>query len=161
AAPVYLLMHHWLTMNAFEPLIWLGCVWCVVRAINRSDPRYWLWFGILIGLGMETKYSTAFFAGGIFFGLCFTPHRRFLANPWIWIGALCSLLVFLPNLVWLIRHDFPFLELMHNIRRTTRDVVRGPIAFVVDQAMLMNPVLFPLWFGGVVWLFISRTGKTY
>src|SRR5215510_6717442 len=22
AAPIYLLMHHWLTMNAFEPLIW-------------------------------------------------------------------------------------------------------------------------------------------
>src|SRR5436190_8449407 len=35
AAPVFLLFHHWLTMNAFEPLVWLGCVWCIVRAINR------------------------------------------------------------------------------------------------------------------------------
>src|SRR3954447_5927048 len=30
ATPVFLLMHHWLTMNAFEPLIWLGCAWCMV-----------------------------------------------------------------------------------------------------------------------------------
>ncbi|HEY6112002.1 MAG TPA: glycosyltransferase family 39 protein, partial [Chthoniobacterales bacterium] len=45
AAPVFLIMHHWLTMNAFEPLIWLGCAWCVVRAINRNEPRYWIWFG--------------------------------------------------------------------------------------------------------------------
>src|SRR5213075_2920237 len=31
AAPVFLLMHHWLTMNAFEPLIWLACAWCISR----------------------------------------------------------------------------------------------------------------------------------
>src|SRR3979411_751162 len=57
AAPVFLLMHHWLTMNAFEPLVWTACVWCIIRAINRNEPCYWLWFGILIGIGMENKYS--------------------------------------------------------------------------------------------------------
>src|SRR6478609_7313661 len=46
ATPVFLLMHHWLTMNAFEPLIWLACTWCIVRVIIRDDPRYWLWFGV-------------------------------------------------------------------------------------------------------------------
>jgi Dolichyl-phosphate-mannose-protein mannosyltransferase len=161
AAPVFLLMHHWLTMNAFEPLIWLACAWCVVRAINREQPRYWLWFGVLIGVGMENKYSTAFFAFAVVGGLFLTPQRRFLANRWIWIGAACSLLIFLPNLIWLIRHDFPFLELMHNIRSTHRDVVRGPIAFIADQAMLMNPSLFPLWAGGVLWLLLGRGGSRF
>src|SRR3954470_18858960 len=33
AIPIFLILHHWLTMNAFEPLIWLGCAWCIVRAI--------------------------------------------------------------------------------------------------------------------------------
>src|SRR4051812_36142637 len=55
--PIYLVVHHWLTMNAFEPLIWIGCVWCIARAINRDDPRYLIWFGVLIGVGMETKYG--------------------------------------------------------------------------------------------------------
>ena len=50
---------------------------------------------------------------------------------------------------------------MHNIRGTGRDVVRGPVAFVADQAMLMNPILFPLWAGGVVWLFLNRNGSRY
>jgi hypothetical protein len=161
ATPLFLLMHHWLTMNAFEPLIWLACAWCVVRAINRDEPRYWLWFGILIGLGLENKYSTAFFAIAVVAGLLLTPQRRFLKSKWIWLGALCSLLIFLPNLVWLVRHDFPFLELMQNIRRGHRDVVRGPIAFIIDQAMLMNPILFPLWVGGLVWLFLSREGRRF
>ena len=161
AAPIYLLLHHWMTMNAFEPLIWVGCAWCIVRAINQSDPRYWLWFGVLLGLGMENKYTTAFFALAVVVALLLTPQRRFLSNAWIWIGALCSLLIFLPNLIWLIRHDFPFLELMHNIRGTGRDVVRGPVAFIADQAMLLNPILFPLWFGGLGWLFLNRDGSRY
>src|SRR6266850_7876421 len=55
-APIYLLFHHWMTMNAFEPFIWVACAWCIVRAINRSEPRYWPLFGILIGVGMENKY---------------------------------------------------------------------------------------------------------
>lgn len=161
AAPIYLLLHHWMTMNAFEPLIWLGCAWCIVRAINQGDPRYWLGFGLLLGLGMENKYTTAFFALAVFVALLLTPQRRFLSNVWIWVGALCSLLIFLPNLIWLIRHDFPFLELMHNIRSSGRDVVRGPVAFIADQAMLLNPILFPLWVGGLGWLFLNRDGSRY
>ena len=164
AAPVFLLMHHWLTMNAFEPLIWLACAWCMACAINRAEPRYWLWFGVLIGLGMENKYSTAFFAFAVAGALLLTPQRRFLASKWLWLGALCSLLIFLPNLIWLVRHDFPFLELMRNIRSGHRDVVRGPFAFMVDQAMIMNPVLCPLWIAGLAWLCLSRfriVGWTY
>src|SRR6266436_2878079 len=58
--PIYLVMHHWLTMNAFEPLVWMGCVWCIVRVLNSGEPRYWIWFGLLAGLGLENKYTTAF-----------------------------------------------------------------------------------------------------
>ena len=50
---------------------------------------------------------------------------------------------------------------MHNIRGTNRDVVRGPVAFVADQAMLMNPILFPLWLGGLGWLLFNRDGSRY
>jgi Dolichyl-phosphate-mannose-protein mannosyltransferase len=161
ATPVFLLMHHWLTMNAFEPLVWLGCAWCIVRAISRNEPRSWLWFGILVGVGMETKYSTAFFAFAVVVALLLTPQRKVLANRWIWIGALCSLLLFLPNLFWLWRHNFPFLELMHNIRTGHRDIVRGPIDFIIDQAKMMNPILFPLWAGGLGWLFFGREGGRF
>ena len=155
-SPMFLVFHHWLTMNAFEPLIWLGAAWCVVRAVNRDDAKNWLWFGILIGLGLETKYTVVFFAFGIVAGLLLTEQRRFLKSKWIWLGAVAALLIFLPNLLWLVNHDFPFLQLMHNIRQTGRDVARGPIAFVADQAVIMNPILLPLWAGGLVWLFIGK-----
>ena len=63
AAPIYLLLHHWMTMNAFEPLIWVGCAWCIVRAINQSDPRYWLWFGFSSGSGWKTNTPRPFRPG--------------------------------------------------------------------------------------------------
>jgi hypothetical protein len=157
--PIYLILHHWLTMNAFEPLIWTMCVWCVVRAIIRNDHRYWIWFGVLVGIGMETKYTIVFFVIALVVALLLTRERRFLMVEEFWIGAAIAFLIFLPNLIWLIRHNFPFLELMHNIRQTHRDVVRGPIAFVLDQAQILNPILFPLWLGGLIWLFLGREGR--
>jgi hypothetical protein len=110
---------------------------------------------------MENKYSTAFFAFAVAIALFLTPQRRFLSTKWLWLGALCSLLIFLPNFIWMARHNFPFLELMHNIRSGHRDVVRGPVAFIADQAMLLNPILFPLWAGGLVWLFASRLARAF
>jgi hypothetical protein len=159
--PIYLVTHHWLTMNAFEPLLWISCVWCIVRAITRNDPRYWIWFGVLTGLGMETKYGIAFLVLAVVVGLVLTRERRFLITKEFWIGALIAFLIFLPNLIWLIRNDFPFLELMHNIRQTHRDVVRGPIAFVLDQVQIMNPILFPLWLGGLIWLFLGSESRQF
>jgi hypothetical protein len=159
--PILLVMHHWMTMNAFEPLIWVSAAWCVLRALNTRQSRYWFVFGVLIGIGMETKYSVAFFVIGVVIGLLATRERYTLKDRWFWLGALVAFLIFLPNLIWLVRHDFPFLELMRNIRRTDRDVVRGPLAFVADQAQILNPITLPLWTAGFAWLFFSRDGRRW
>jgi hypothetical protein len=49
--------------NAFEPLLWVACIWCIVRVITQDEPRYWIWFGLLTGLTMELKYTIAFSVG--------------------------------------------------------------------------------------------------
>jgi Dolichyl-phosphate-mannose-protein mannosyltransferase len=159
--PVYLIMHHWMTMNAFEPLLWMGCAWCVVRAINSGRAHYWIGFGVLLGVGMENKYSIAFFAIGACVGLLLTRERHALKSRSFWIGMIGAFLIFLPNLFWLVQHKFPFLELMATIRLSGRDVVRGPLSFIVDQAKILNPVLLPLWAGGLIWLFFGRLGRRY
>lgn len=159
--PIYLVMHHWMTMNAFEPLIWMGCIWCVIRAIHTGRPQYWLWLGVIAGVGFETKYSIAFLLFGVLVGILATPERRFLRSRWLWMGALVALVIFLFNFIWVVRHDFPFLEVLHNIRMTNRDVARGPLDFIADQAKIMHPILFPLWAGGLVWLFFGREGRRY
>jgi len=142
-------------MNAFEQFLWT-CAWLAMRASSTRDGRYWFWFGVLAGIGLENKYSMAFFGAAVVGGLLVTRERRWLASRWLWLGGGAALLIFLPNLIWLIRHDFPFLELMRNVRMTGRDVVRGPLPFIVDQAVILGPVSALLWILRVVWLLRGR-----
>src|SRR5947208_15218678 len=56
-APQYLSNGSLLGTTCLEPNLWMGCAYFVVLAIKRNDPRYWLWVGVLAGIGMEEKYS--------------------------------------------------------------------------------------------------------
>ena len=41
-------------------------------------------------------------------------------------------------------------------RAATRIVVLGPVEFVAQQILIMNPATFPLWLAGLGWLLGSR-----
>src|SRR5271157_1670401 len=56
-APGILAADSLLTMNAFEPLFWMGCSYLFIRIVKTGDPRLWVWFGVLSGVGLENKYS--------------------------------------------------------------------------------------------------------
>ena len=154
--PIYLILQHWLTMNAFEPLFWTGVLWAASRLVMRQEPRYWLLIGVLVGLGMENKYSMLFLSGTLVCGLLLTPERRWLANRYFASAAVLAILLFLPNLIWLAHHGFPFLEFERNSRHSGSRILRGPVTFLLDQALIMNPVLAPLWVAGLMWLFSRR-----
>ena len=144
-------------MNAFEPLIWMGCAWLVIRMIKTGNQRLWIWFGVLAGIGLENKYSMLIFGAGVIAGLILTPERRILASRWLWIGGAIAFLLFLPNLIWNIQHHFPFLELQANIRASGRDVPLGPLAFFGQEALSMQPLAVPVWIGGIMVLLCDRT----
>src|SRR5690349_16745025 len=39
--PAVLMMDSLLTMNAFEPLYWMGCIWVIARILRTGDSRLW------------------------------------------------------------------------------------------------------------------------
>lgn len=151
--PIYLILQHWLTMNAFEPLCWTGLLWAASRIILRRDPRYWVVAGLLVGLGLENKYSIIFPVAGLLLGLLLTPERKWLKTPYSFAGVAIATLLFLPNLLWLIHHGFPFLEFERHSRMSDSRILRGPISFLLDQMRIMNPLLTPLWLAGLAWFF--------
>ena len=59
-APLYLGLGNLLTMNAFEPLFWMGCALVAIKIIKGGSPKLWLLFGLLAGLGLENKHSMLF-----------------------------------------------------------------------------------------------------
>src|SRR5258705_13117764 len=88
-APVYLSDGSLLTTNCLEPFFWMGCVYFAILAIKR-DPRYWVCFGVVAGLGLEEKYSIAFFGFGIVVGFLLGKQRCALLSKWFWIGGLAA-----------------------------------------------------------------------
>ena len=160
-APIYLGIDHLLTMNAFEPLFWMGAALLVVRWIQTGNDRLWIGFGALMGLGLLNKQTTLAFGFAVVLGLLLTPARRAFARPGIWIGGAVAGLLFLPNFLWMARHGFPMLELLENIRRSQRDVTLAPLAFLGQEALAMLPLTAPIWIAGLVWLFFAREGRAY
>src|SRR5262249_2658812 len=149
------------SMNAFEPLFWMGAVYLLVRIINCGSPNLWLWLGVLLGLGFEDKHSTAFFAAGILVGLLLTPERRHLKQKSIWPGGAIAFAISLANILWQAQHHWPTYELLSNIAHSNKNVALSPAQFIAEQAVFMNPGTMPLWLAGLFWLFASRDGWRY
>jgi hypothetical protein len=160
-APQYLSNASLLGTNCLEPNLWMACAYFAILAIKRNQPHYWLWFGVIAGIGLEEKYTIALFGAGIAVGLILTAERRFLGDKWIWLGGLAAFAIFLPNLLWNVHYHWPFLELMHNIRAEGRDVVLGPIDYFVQQTLLVHPFTAPIWLTGLAALFFSARLKPY
>ncbi len=156
ATPLFLATSSLMTMNVFEPLYWMGCAWVVARIVRTGGSRLWLLFGLLVGLGLENKHSMLFFGAAVATALLLTPLRRELARRWIWLGLAIALLLFLPNVIWQAAHGFPTLEDLENVRRSGKNVVLPPLAFVRQQVMMLHPWLAPLWVGGLISLLAGR-----
>jgi 4-amino-4-deoxy-L-arabinose transferase-like glycosyltransferase len=160
-APIYLLNASLLTTNCLEALLWMGCVYFVILAIKRNEPRYWLWFGLVAGIGMEEKYSIAVFGFALVVGLLLTEQRRIFATKWIYLGGAIAFLVFLPNFLWNVLNHWPFVELMRNIKADGRDVQLSAAAYFAQQILLVNPLLAPIWITGVLAFLFSSRFKPY
>jgi Dolichyl-phosphate-mannose-protein mannosyltransferase len=160
-APQYLSDGSLLGTNCLEPNLWMGCAYFAILAIKRNDPRYWLWFGVVAGLGMEEKYSIALFGFGIVVGLLLAEQRRVFLNKWIWIGGLAAFLISLPNLLWNVHYHWPFLQLIHNIRAEGRDVVLSGWQYFFQQTLLVGLLTAPIWLAGLIGFFASPRLKPY
>ena len=42
-----------------QPLTWLACAWILLRLVESGDERWWLAFGAVVGVSLESKYLIA------------------------------------------------------------------------------------------------------
>lgn len=122
----------------------------VVRLTRGASPRWWLAVGAVAGIALESKYSAAFFLIAAAIGLAATPERRAMKTPWLLAGALVAAIIALPNFLWQAHYGFPMVELLRNGQHG-KNVELSPIAFLVQQLLITNPILALLWIAGLVW----------
>ena len=160
-APIALIQGSLIQYVTFDFLWSVLIAYLVIRLVKSDDPRWWVPIGAVIGLGMMTKYTTAIFVAGLVGGVVLTDARRYLQSPWLWGGAAISLLIFLPNLVWQLGHNFISLEFLSSIH--ARDVEIGRADGYLPEQFLFcsNPFVVPFWVTGLVYYFRNETGKRY
>jgi 4-amino-4-deoxy-L-arabinose transferase-like glycosyltransferase len=146
---------------SFDYLWWVLIAYLTIRLLKSEEPRWWLGIGAAIGLGMLTKYTMAFFVAGIVGGVLFTGARRYLRSPWLWCGVALSILIFLPNFIWQVHHNFISLDFLKSIH--ARDIRAGRTdGFLLDQLWISsNVVTVPLWLAGLYYFFVVPAGKRY
>ncbi|MDY7226488.1 ArnT family glycosyltransferase [Hyalangium rubrum] len=159
-APFNLFAGHTLTMNAFEPLFWMGCAALLVEMIRTDARRPWLAMGALIGVGVLNKHSMGFFAVSLALGLLLTPERRLMRSRWLAFGAVLATVHVLPHVLWQWRHGLPMLELLRNGQLYKN----APFAlgeFLSGQVLLLHPLFFALSLVGLLALVFSRALRPY
>ena len=144
---------------AFDCLAWVLAAYFVVRLLTSGDARWWLAIGASLGFGMLSKYTIGFFALAIVAGVVLTDARRFLKSKWLWIGVAISILIWLPNLLWQIQHQFVSLDFLHHIH--ARDVRQGRTTYFLPQQLELTGLRFPLALAGIYFCLIARDGKRF
>jgi hypothetical protein len=146
------------SMNAFDLLFWALAGYVVIQILTEDRPKLWILFGLLVGLGLENKYSIGFLVIGLVVGLLLTRQRKHLATKWFWLGAAVAAVIFLPHVIWEIAYGFPSLEFMRNVT-TMKNVHLGGLEFFLSQVRDINVLNAPLWLGGIYFFARHREGR--
>jgi hypothetical protein len=115
----------------------LALAWAV--ALHESERalagnrRRWISAGIAVGIGLLGKYTMAAIGPVLLWGILRADPRA-LRTPWPYLGALAAVLVFAPNLIWNVQHDWLTLRFQfgHGFALETGDLLAGAVP--IEQA---------------------------
>ena len=169
--PVFLGSSGLMSMDPFDQLWWTLAAWVLLRLIKddfdlgfdlrgKSQPRLWLAFGVVAGIGLLTKLTIGFYILALLIGLLLTGQRKLLFNRWLILGGVIALVMMSPYLAWQAAHGFPVLEYTRQYS-TGKTFQATPLEYFGQQFVTLNPIAFPLWLGGLYFLFFTSAGKPY
>lgn len=155
ATSLVLLGANWLFQTVtFDQLLWMACFWTAARLLRTLEGRWWIVLGVLVGIGLETKYTIIALVAGLIAGTLLTPLRRQLATPWPWVAIVVALAIFLPNLIWQVDNGWPSVQYTLN-HKAAQSLDFSPLRFLANQLALIGPVAIPIWIAGLAWLLRS------
>jgi len=133
-------MRYWCQVGSISrSTIRPGALYALVRLCRGYGPGGWLLLGLVLGLGLLTKFGVTFIGLAIVAGVLGSPLRAALLTPGTWIGLASALAVGAPSLVGQIRLGFPVLTQMADLRASQLDRI-APADFLLGQ-LLWGPAV--------------------
>ena len=141
----------WESLRDLTHSVLLTCLvaatwWALLRQLRQPRPAGFALLGLLLGLGMLSKYSFALFAAVLGGALLSLPAgRALLRERGAWWLPVLALLVVLPHGLWLLEHwqaaSAPTVGKLQSVG-DQHPVVRGVLSLA--KAVLANLLLFAL-----------------
>lgn len=138
--------HSFLTSTP-DLVFWPAVSLCVIRALRRDDPRWWLVGGLVAGLATYNKLLVAVLLAGVALGLLLVGPRRHLRSRTLWAGAGLAFLVASPNVAYQVVNGWPQLDMGRALAADNASDVR--VTMWPLLVLLMGPPLAVVWAAGL------------
>ncbi len=130
------------TFSLFMPVyldvvFWTLIIFIILRYVNTRKENYLFWLGIISGLSLLNKYLPGVLFLGLIVIIPFTRYREIFTKKMFWLGIGAGLIVFLPNLIWQIKMDFPVTGHLSELNRTQLTNVNR-LTFLAEQFMMTS-----------------------
>ena len=142
--PLVLALAHLGITEALDLLAWTAVLLCVVLALWRHQPRWWLGAGIAAGLGLEDNNLMLLLLITLAAGIVCSGYRPVLRTRWPWLGAGIAAVIWAPNVIWQATHGWPQLAMasaLHQSGSTPSDYAAGVPAQLVFAGLLVIPLV--------------------
>jgi hypothetical protein len=137
-------------------LCWVSACYVFWQGVREDDKRWplkktWLYLGVIMGLGLNSKFIIALLAPGFGLYLLMTPqHRKDLLSKWPWVGILIATLLCLPIFAWNMNFYWPgFRYKFHESPTTPEFSLARWLQFLTAQILFYTPVVYGL----MLWAF--------
>jgi 4-amino-4-deoxy-L-arabinose transferase-like glycosyltransferase len=139
--------------------IWAWSILYSWKACFTNQAQYWVKLGILLGLGMLSKYYTILLCTTIILMIIFEPDfRKNLKTFKPYLGVAFFLLIITPHLIWLIKNNFPTISYINTRLSSNYSIYNhllNPFNFFLAQ--LLSHLGMLIIFFGAFFKFINRS----
>lgn len=133
-----------------QSLFWIWAIYLMIKTIpkNPHEPKSginMMKIGIIIGLGILSKYTTVFLWFGIAIYIL-AYNRYWLKSRWLYISLLTTVIITLPIIIWNLQNDFISLS-FHSERIDISGSAINPGYFLTEiggEFLYNNPINFVL-----------------
>lgn len=152
-SPLFLRAANLLQPVVMDQLVWTGLLYVLARMCRSHGPGEWILLGILVGIGLLTKFTVAFIGLGIAAAVLLSPLREARLTAWPWMALAAALAIGAPSLAGQVRLDFPVLGQMADLQESQLERIT-PIGFLLGQ-FLWGPAVLLAAAG--LWGLLSRS----